>query len=38
MALYKISFCSFDLFMIIEIGNPDDLTCSISAAKVSKFL
>jgi len=24
--------------MIIETGNPDNLTCSISAAKVSKFL
>jgi len=24
--------------MIIETGNPDSLTCSISAAKVSKFL
>ena len=24
--------------MIIETGNPDDFTCSISAAKVSKFL
>ena len=23
--------------MIIETGNPEDLTCSISAAKVSKF-
>ena len=24
--------------MIIETGSPDNLTCSISAAKVSKFL
>jgi len=24
--------------MIIETGNPDNLTCSISAAKDSKFL